>query len=66
MLVVDNRSATAVTPGERPSVPVLRVTDPARYARACRARALVLDREGHHEEAQQLRALADTKEEIRT
>lgn len=34
------------------------LTDPARYARACRARALVLTRQGHSREAQWLDDLA--------
>lgn len=63
-LVVDVDPTAARAP--RAEAPVLRTSDPVRYARACRARAVVLDLEGHHEEAQHLRDLADTTQENRT
>ncbi|ACZ32451.1 hypothetical protein Xcel_3452 (plasmid) [Xylanimonas cellulosilytica DSM 15894] len=63
-LVVDARPMPASTP-DRSTGPVLHTTDPDRYARACRARAIVLDLEGHHEEAQHLRALATATQENR-
>ena len=63
-LVIDVVPGAASEP--RAAAPVLRTDDPVRYARACRARAIVLDLEGHHEEAQHLRDLADTTQENRT
>ena len=59
-LVVD----TNPTATRRPHVeaPDLRTKDPVRYARACRARAVVLDLGGHHKEAQHQRDLADTND----
>ena len=63
-LIVDARPEPAHEP-DRLAGPVLHTTDPVRYARACRARAIVLDLEGLDEEAQQLRTLADITQENR-
>jgi len=58
-LAVGHVATSQQTPTQEPTSPGLRTADPARYARACRASAVVLDLEGHHEQAQRLRALAD-------